>query len=705
MRVGEGKKEVYILAILLIFAFAIASPVSGQFAIEQIPIRGNFTYMEPDNLTRGSALEALMNSQEEIRAMQGYNLTANYVSDLLLKAKRAYIGEKYSYLLEDLEKEEDRRKISYLESLLEVAHATPDYEVENVNLSKVFMLTQLITYRKNQAYRILDSFPLVEDKERLFREQDVNTSAGMELLLLAKTSFREERYDEAEKYVEMANDQLDRSFLEYRRLKSIIFLGRNFLLRNWWQILLVIAVLIITVPPIAKRARVSIARGKIERLKLEYESLTESLKEAQKERFVSMTITDKAYQARADVFLERMTKIKHTIPVLEAIVKGEISEKAEKKPEKTEKPQIKRPEAPAIKGMARKGVIESALKKLAIRDLASRIRVLGKNSYSNMRGFSSRALFSMRKLDIAVYGRTKKTFRKVADLVSKIYPKKPKAEVKEKVREEAKAEEIMVKKAAVKKIPVQKKILLKPYAVKVAKLIKDSSVKLGEYGSRALTRSRELDIIVYGKIKNNLRKARELLSKYPAKPKVMKKKMEAEKKEEMIEIIEEPQPEFLPGIEEKVEEEAAKPKVSRKPLVKPGKALSEAYQRTASQLRGSALKALDYSRKLDQKAYGYLKSFITGIKSIRPSKGRKEEIRKEEEKPKEKIRWVDVKKDVAERQRKETLIKISCQAKSNEEEDGSGKEGRDDRDYRRTTARIPAKSRREEGGRGNKAKS
>ncbi|MBD3312979.1 hypothetical protein GF345_00895 [Candidatus Woesearchaeota archaeon] len=317
---GSYLKKRYGLPVLLVVLALFACSVTAQFSIEGSPIKSNFTYTSPENVTREDALDALIEAEGSIEEMKEYNLSHSYADDVLLIAQRSYIGEKFSYIEDDLAEEKDRRKSAYLIKLQNISRATPDYEVREINHSKVLLLTQLIEYRTEQAFRILDYLPVVEEKEELYRQKGANTTQGLEVLIKARTAFREERYDEAEALLEKANNILDDAFFEHRRATAITNLTKNFILKYWWQIIVILVIIAIITPPAVRRTRAVLAANKIKRLKIELDSLKDSLKKAQEERFVKFTLTDKSYHARSEKYMDRMTEIKHTIPVLEAIL-------------------------------------------------------------------------------------------------------------------------------------------------------------------------------------------------------------------------------------------------------------------------------------------------------------------------------------------------------------------------------------------------
>jgi hypothetical protein len=337
-----GKKEVYLLCTLLLVislsAIILLRPsvlssinsFTGTVVLEETEIKSKFQYIPPKNITKKGALDALLQAEDDLEVMNNSNFTVYFIKDTLLKAKRAFIGDNYNYLIKEIDETEDTTKKAYLEELLEEARKTPNYEIERLDYSKVFELTQLIAFKKEQAYRILDTISILEKKEKEYSEDKLDTLQSIELIKEAKVSFKEERYDEAEAYLEEADIKLEKSSSEYQRLKALLELSKNFFVRNWWQTLLVIAVLSAITPPLIKIIRKRSAKKKLETLKLELQTINKLMKKAQEDCFRDKKITESTYKIREERYRTRTTEIKHTIPVLEGIISGEKKKKQKK---------------------------------------------------------------------------------------------------------------------------------------------------------------------------------------------------------------------------------------------------------------------------------------------------------------------------------------------------------------------------------------
>ncbi|MAG19912.1 hypothetical protein CL618_00580 [archaeon] len=151
------------------------------------------------------------------------------------------------------------------------------------------------------------------------------------ILEAAKISFNEERYDEAEAFLKEADLKLDEASSEAKRLKGLINLSKGFFVKYWWAILLFIILVIVFGPKVAKKVRVKLAKNKLLNLRLELQTLERLIKKAQEDRFKFKKLTKVTYDIRINRYKDRMTEIKHTIPVLESIIGKKVKKKVKKR--------------------------------------------------------------------------------------------------------------------------------------------------------------------------------------------------------------------------------------------------------------------------------------------------------------------------------------------------------------------------------------
>ncbi|MDD5133009.1 MAG: hypothetical protein PHD81_03245 [Candidatus Nanoarchaeia archaeon] len=282
---NKTKIGLYVIIIFCLFcSFLIINHTkfTGFVVLEEVKVENNFNYIKPDIITNDSTLIVLNNAQTEINTMKEAGFGTYFVNDKLLEAKTAYTYGNYE---------------------------------------EVFKNTQLITYTKNQAFKILDTISILKDKENEYAKSRINTSLVLEYLAQTESSLKEERYNEADAFAKETELKLERAKSENTRTRELIKLGKNFFLRYWWQIIIFLILLIIASTPIYKYLRVKFAKRKLENLKLELKTLTNLIKELQERAFQKRNIPMSTFKLRSESYKDKIAEIKRKIPVEEAIIK------------------------------------------------------------------------------------------------------------------------------------------------------------------------------------------------------------------------------------------------------------------------------------------------------------------------------------------------------------------------------------------------
>lgn len=273
----------FILVILLVSTFLISRNITGNVLLEEVKIENNFNYEKPLIINNISALEAINSAEKDIEILNESSFGLYFVNDKLIEAKTAY-----------------------------------NYE----NYEEVFKITQLIRYTKDQAFRLLDLVSILEKKESEYSKQKVNTSLALEYLIQGKQSLKEERYNEAEAYLKETELKLESAKAETTRIRGLINLGKGFFTKYWLYILLIIIFIIIISPYVYRYYIIKKSKTKLNNLKLELKILNNLLKKTQEDAFKTRKLSMSTYKIRSERYKEKITKIKHTIPVLESLIRG-----------------------------------------------------------------------------------------------------------------------------------------------------------------------------------------------------------------------------------------------------------------------------------------------------------------------------------------------------------------------------------------------
>jgi hypothetical protein len=278
-----------VIAILIMMASAILfftvleyNNVTGAISIADIAPDG-FVYVAPDDFSQNNAQIEIAKAEIDIQDMKDLGLITLFASDALVEAKSLYEQEDYG---------------------------------------PIFKLTQLIGFIKKEKIEFLDRNKLLEVKKQAAKERGVESLQKVtSMQQQAMSAFTLEQLNDANNYLQQASSELENALNEYNRVKIVTFFSRNFLVQNWWKILIVLVILVVGIPPLVRFSHRKLTRFKLEKLNLELKKIKELIKELQKEVFVKKTITTKIYQDRAAKFEDRITQLKQTIPVLEAQLK------------------------------------------------------------------------------------------------------------------------------------------------------------------------------------------------------------------------------------------------------------------------------------------------------------------------------------------------------------------------------------------------
>ncbi len=272
-----------------------------------------------------SALEALMSAEKDINYLRTLGLSVYKCEDILLQAKRAFFGHDKKSLMREIYKEKTEFKRLYLESLLRTAEETPPYEVEQQNYSEVLRLSKIISYRREQATKILDSLDLLKERIEKYKSEGIDVSQALDVMVKVEQSFNSERYEDAETLLQELETNLDETNIDYLRIKGLAKLSKNFFERNWITLIVIFLVLLISFPFVLKKIRIFKAKKKLYLLRLELGTLGKLVRDLQKSYFQEGNISRSTYNIRIKKYRKRIAEINHTIPVLQSIVHGKKS--------------------------------------------------------------------------------------------------------------------------------------------------------------------------------------------------------------------------------------------------------------------------------------------------------------------------------------------------------------------------------------------
>jgi hypothetical protein len=286
------------------------------------------------SITKEMALRAINESEAIIQEMQKNNFSIVYMNDSLIEAKRVFEQARYADILRgninstEKEKQEARQALSLI-------------KWQNITYRDVIKITDVIKARKEEAFLISDKIYVlnnrVENNPNIFANSpnknltaslnslksgdnnltDVNNNSFIDLFARAQIAFREDRYAEAEDFLQKARESYDSSVAESSILIDLRRGLIGFIQQYWFYILTIIIIISVAGYYTYKKFEKDIIKNKIKKMKTEEQVLNDLMKKTQEERFKENKISGLVYNIRMKKYQERLQEIKEELPVLE----------------------------------------------------------------------------------------------------------------------------------------------------------------------------------------------------------------------------------------------------------------------------------------------------------------------------------------------------------------------------------------------------
>ncbi|MCG2719256.1 MAG: hypothetical protein L6266_00755 [Nanoarchaeota archaeon] len=248
-----------------------------------------------EEITKEKALESLENAKQDMTTMNNEGFTVIFINDTIIEAESA---------------------LERVENALDLNYSGFSYE-------EVLEILKIITERKAKAYEISDKLRALELKAENYASTSVDVTKSLVILENAKNTFNDERYESVESLIIDLENSLETAKAE-RTLGNVVANStKNFIQKNYLQLIILLAVIIVITIISWNRIKKIRAKNKLTTFKIEKESIKELMKETQREFYQRENISKLTYGIRMDLYREKLTELNHTIPVFEAIVKGE----------------------------------------------------------------------------------------------------------------------------------------------------------------------------------------------------------------------------------------------------------------------------------------------------------------------------------------------------------------------------------------------
>ncbi len=140
-------------------------------------------------------------------------------------------------------------------------------------------------------------------------------------LIEAKTSFDEERYIDAEEFLDKARVSVDVKSSEASVLGGLKRGVTSFFQEYWIYILIFLVLLCIVVVIFYKNIKKYFLKRKVLKMRAEQKVLLNLMQKSQKERFQDDKISGLVYNIRMKKYEEKLADVKRMLPVLEKQLK------------------------------------------------------------------------------------------------------------------------------------------------------------------------------------------------------------------------------------------------------------------------------------------------------------------------------------------------------------------------------------------------
>ncbi len=280
---------VILLASVIIITTTPGNNVTGAFSVIDVAPE-DFTFTSPAEITEEQASRELTKAHKAINFFLEKNHTTNYLEDILEEANQSY---------------------------------------DKGNYTETIKATSLIKHLQSKTNEFYDQKEL--QLQQLQAEPTLNLTRSYTLIEQAQTAIINERYDEAFSLLKQSQEEFEKTKLEASQTNALVELSKNIFRRYWWQILTGVIILILISIPLFKQIRKHRLKTKITKLKAELKKTQQLIKRLQKACFNEKKITPKSYKLKVSRYEERIAEIKHTLPVLEAQLKGKKPQKEKRK--------------------------------------------------------------------------------------------------------------------------------------------------------------------------------------------------------------------------------------------------------------------------------------------------------------------------------------------------------------------------------------
>ncbi|MEI6731643.1 MAG: hypothetical protein WCK90_03090 [archaeon] len=272
--------------------------------------------MAAENATREDALNSISSSENVLQKAISVKLPIKYINDSLAEQNRVYLSAKYAEVLRDQTTTFQEQKAA--------KDALGLVNWQSITYSDVVVIGNRVSARYNEMLNDLDLMLSLEIQVEGYRNKGLSVSVVEGAIADARTAFYDERLDDFNVTISRARDALETQRQSTSTL-SVLRTGTvSVFQRYWWELIILVVILIGLAMFAVKRIRIHNLRRRIKKMKAEAVVLVDLTKKAQEERFNAGTLSALVYNTRVSKYQARMNSIKEELPVLEAALRKDL---------------------------------------------------------------------------------------------------------------------------------------------------------------------------------------------------------------------------------------------------------------------------------------------------------------------------------------------------------------------------------------------
>lgn len=315
------KNELYLVFVSAMIVFSIAFLFHGDFNLTgRVVLDDSNENNSFINVTREMALSGMEESEKVIERMIQNNFSIYYMNDSLIEARRVF-------LLSDYEEIFSGRMSANKSQISDARIALSLVDLKKIGYSNVVVYTKDIISRENKAFEIYDSITVIRGKIDGYSSEGINASEARMFLESANRSFYNDRYSDAERFIQLSRDSLDNFGSEASIVGDLKRGLTGFIERYWAFIVLALVIIVIIWKIYYRRFALKRLNRRIMSIRADQKVLMSLMKSAQEERFKENSISGLVYNVRMKKYKEKLESLKQELPVLEARLKELVRNK------------------------------------------------------------------------------------------------------------------------------------------------------------------------------------------------------------------------------------------------------------------------------------------------------------------------------------------------------------------------------------------